>query len=1305
MSQPSSSWHAWLRSGSIAQPGSAILSPFVYGRGELGDRIRRVRRPHACQDAAAYRGGPAHRQDKVDVVSWMRGSPSEQNRGDETAKRLLRPLGIVWRWSRCAVHRSVMRPPWRRRRRSIDLDALFGRIDELSGEHDAPQRIQLLRRALTLVSPEGNASLWGVLHSSLGQSLAEDPTGDPAENIEQAIKHSENALSVWTREALPEEWAITQYNLGNFYQKRVRGDPGHNFERAIGCYVDVLEIVSREDDPAFWGDIQLNLGSAYVRRGHGPGEANVERGIACLERAAEVFAQVGQTVDWAKAQHGLGVAYLEWAVGKRAEHVEKAISCLEAALEGFTGQHWPVEWGSTLDSLGNAYATRIHGDRAENLERAIRCHEAALQARPRERLPDRWAETQLNLGSAYGERIRGDPGQNIEHAIRCFDGALEILTPDAAGSKWSLAQHNRGTAYLTRVEGGLADNVERAIASFEEALLVRTRDALPELWAETQHNLGNAYRARVRGERAGNRERAITCYENALEESTRIGRPLLQALAQYSLGSAYADRLLGDRRDNLLRAAAYYEASLGSYTRERFPLDWARTQNDLGSVRTRVGVLRGDAADLVLAIGHHEAALQVYTRHDLPRDWASTQHNLGDAYHARARLPAAHADHAADTEQAVQCYEAALQVYTRDALPLDWALTHHQLGIASLGSRGGGAKAHHRRGIASLEGALDVLEGGGPPDARRSAGAHLGDAYARADQWGDAARAYASALEAAELLYASALLRSGRDFELTEIGDLHARAAYALVQIGRVRDAVVALEQGRARALGDALTRDMAALAPLADQAPETYQAFRAAAERMGTAEARNWRNPEPKPVRPETAAGHQSSVEDLEKARRARDQQLRGELEAARGELDRAVEQVRQVTGFDRFLQPATFGDIAAAVRPGWPLAYLAATPVGSLALLAYRANTDEPDSTVVESVPGPRGQGTALDDVRAGIDRYRAGQLGDHAARAAALGDLLPLIGEQLVEPLARRLVAIGATGVVLVACRPFTTLPLHAASWPAVGLASCCLLDEVQVAYAPSARVLAVAHDRLAATSGRDATLAGVGNPLPTPPGALISARPELEEIAALFGSAARPLYEQAATSAALAQAADGATHVHLACHGRYEPDAPFSSRLELAGEPLTLREVLAERPFADARLVVASACQTAMTDSARLADETLGFPAGFLHAGVPGVIGTLWPVGDLSAALVMVRLYEYHLRGDGAAGTGPMDPPAALQQAALWLRDLTGEGFLRFVEDHPRLREPAERLASSIAMNPDIQPFSQVSVWAPYVFVGV
>ncbi|MHC5833447.1 MAG: hypothetical protein ACYT04_000000100015, partial [Nostoc sp.] len=76
------------------------------------------------------------------------------------------------------------------------------------------------------------------------------------------------------------------------------------------------------------------------------------------------------------------------------------------------------------------------------------------------------------------------------------------------------------------------------------------------------------------------------------------------------------------------------------------------------------------------AIAALTAALSVYTREALPVDWAMTQNNLANAYMKRIK-----GDKAENIENAIAAFTAALTVRTPEALPEDHAETLFGLGI------------------------------------------------------------------------------------------------------------------------------------------------------------------------------------------------------------------------------------------------------------------------------------------------------------------------------------------------------------------------------------------------------------------------------------------------------------------------------------------------------------------------------------------------------------------------------------------------------------------------------------------------
>jgi CHAT domain-containing protein len=138
---------------------------------------------------------------------------------------------------------------------------------------------------------------------------------------------------------------------------------------------------------------------------------------------------------------------------------------------------------------------------------------------------------------------------------------------------------------------------------------------------------------------------------------------------------------------------------------------------------------------------------------------------------------------------------------------------------------------------------------------------------------------------------------------------------------------------------------------------------------------------------------------------------------------------------------------------------------------------------------------------------------------------------------------------------------------------------------------------------------------------------------------------------------------------------------------------------------ARLIVLSACETGLTDIRQSPDEFLGLPAGFLQAGAPAVVSTLWPVGDLSTMLLMERFYHDHLH-DGLA------PAAALRAAQCWLRDATvkklqlaerWEQVYRTTTD-VELRKLAFHRMRYYPHHPCERPFDRPYHWAAFTLTG-
>jgi predicted ATPase/class 3 adenylate cyclase/tetratricopeptide (TPR) repeat protein len=173
-------------------------------------------------------------------------------------------------------------------------------------------------------------------------------------------------------------------------------------------------------------------------------------------------------------------------------------------------------------------------------------------------------------------------------------------------------------------------------------------------------------------------------------------------------GHAFANNLA-----NVRRAGAAVEFSEMALQAAKGMTDRrveASAQNHLGIAYWNLPT--GDhGRNLRRAIECYEAALRVYTEQDFPVDWAMTQNNLGIAYR---NLPTGERDK--NLRRAIECYEAALRVRTEQDFPMDWATTQNNLGLAYWNLPTGDRDKNLRRAIECYEAALRMTEQDFPGD-------------------------------------------------------------------------------------------------------------------------------------------------------------------------------------------------------------------------------------------------------------------------------------------------------------------------------------------------------------------------------------------------------------------------------------------------------------------------------------------------------------------------------------------------------------------------------------------------------------
>jgi CHAT domain-containing protein len=198
---------------------------------------------------------------------------------------------------------------------------------------------------------------------------------------------------------------------------------------------------------------------------------------------------------------------------------------------------------------------------------------------------------------------------------------------------------------------------------------------------------------------------------------------------------------------------------------------------------------------------------------------------------------------------------------------------------------------------------------------------------------------------------------------------------------------------------------------------------------------------------------------------------------------------------------------------------------------------------------------------------------------------------------------------------------------------------VLDRVVSSYTPTVRALGFARER--DTSPADAARALVVA-MPTTPhldSPLGNAAAEAEVVRGWFPDSTLLVEGPAATgdqptAAAVLAHLERCAVAHFACHSTSHQDDPSQSRLLLHdhhSNPLTVA-ALAPLRYERARLAYLSACRTAFSSPANLANEALHLTTAFQLIGYPHVVGTLWEIHD-RIALKVARDFYAALTADG------------------------------------------------------------------------
>jgi tetratricopeptide (TPR) repeat protein len=215
----------------------------------------------------------------------------------------------------------------------------------------------------------------------------------------------------------------------------------------------------------------------------------------------------------------------------------------------------------------------------------------------------------------------------------------------------------------------------------------------------------------------GRYQEAEEIFKQSLAINREIGDRLAEAVLLANLGWIFIYKGDYEGAQEILEESLTINREIGNRPAE------ASLLANLGAVYTNLQT-GSHAENLERAIQAYQAALSVYTREAFPEQWASVQNDLGSVYSKRIQ-----GDRAENLERAIQAYQAALSVYTHEAFPEQWASVQNNLGSVYRNRIQGDRVENLERAIQAYQAALSVYTREAFPFEWAASQSNLGNAY------------------------------------------------------------------------------------------------------------------------------------------------------------------------------------------------------------------------------------------------------------------------------------------------------------------------------------------------------------------------------------------------------------------------------------------------------------------------------------------------------------------------------------------------------------------------------------------------
>jgi CHAT domain-containing protein len=585
------------------------------------------------------------------------------------------------------------------------------------------------------------------------------------------------------------------------------------------------------------------------------------------------------------------------------------------------------------------------------------------------------------------------------------------------------------------------------------------------------------------------------------------------------------------------------------------------------------------------------------------------------------------------------------------------------------------------------------------PDRFRRTCRLLGDLYSDSGDWKNALLSYKDAIQAGDILYSSGLSVENKSIEVEASTNIYRNATLAAFRQGLITDALLIFERGKTRLLDESLQLKMKQPHGVPndewikyEQAAEEYRAATKLSNRKedyGQKEEAVQRfNSE---FQKKLEVSDILSILDEETALLTFCIANEGSIGfvASRSKGIQSVD----IPGFQiKDLNNLLFKpEGQELITGGWVGDYLSYCDASNdFNYCTYEYNKKESETDNEKKFEKVEKQ--FFEAERSLKDTFQIWKNTLNNILSSTVTTLLnPLIAE--LPPQIKKLIIFPSGGLFL--------LPLHAVPLSKDQL----LCQSYCISYAPSVQLLREMQKKTKTVNEKDLYTV---NPQEDP--ALVFSDYEIHNISRLFLRFQISAGETC-TKPTVLDRIPGKGYLHFSCHGSYNWNDPLQSGLHLVGgRTLSLEDLQSDVvDMSSARLVTLSACETGITDIVKgSADEFVGLPAGFMLAGVPCVVSSLWSVPEISTAILMERFYCNHI-------VEGMDIPHALQKTQLYVRDLTAKQVVDYVEkcyhsgkwegkSKERIEQYKEKYLKMAKESPDEKPFHHPYYWAAFTVNG-